>query len=321
MPSPKRVRCNVQAPPLPLSCMPRPEPVIETHATLAASYQLGDPSPYPSLTSLSPLCSSILRNRSSEAPDNYSPEPTGSDFEEAEEATIANTGLAKTSNKRQQSHSHKRNRPLRDNSDSDDEIRLTLRKGSFDQTPDNDLLTYKVTWLCKLAGKKVAEDTVRDVKDFLAYFWKEQLYRQREQRLQQNGVTKNRRFRVGRATVRSPGRSGSLTFTIDNDSPTSGIQWEETDKHLVEYGNQHSTREIIVKIEWEFDEIGVSIGEQQIIGASASANLFREAVREMQSERGEACQTFAQGYTIYKQMSTVRNMDDLVTVEVATCTL
>jgi hypothetical protein len=132
---------------------------------------------------------------------------------------------------------------------SDEEPRLVLRMGSLDQTSEDMLIVYTITWACKVAGKKVAEDSIRNVKDCLEIAWTDFLYNQRERRLEQNGAPKNRKFRVCKITVKSPNKGGALPFTVDNDSPTSSAQWREADDHLADLGNKYAGRELVVKIE------------------------------------------------------------------------
>lgn len=51
--------------------------------------------------------------------------------------------------------------------DSAEEPKLTLRNGVSDQTPDDMTIDYTITWVCKVDGKKVAENTLRNVRDSL----------------------------------------------------------------------------------------------------------------------------------------------------------
>ena len=236
-----------------------------------------------------------------EAHDAYAPEPTGSDFEEEDDIMLMDivpTKVASTSKDKSKGKASKKRLSKEDN--VDDEPKLMLRKGLLDETPDDLLLTYTITWLCKVAGKKVVEDGVRNVKDCLEVFWKEYLYRQREHRLQQSGASKHRKFRICRLTVKSPGKGLSLPFTVDDDSPTSGTQWKDADDHLIELGNKYVGRELIVKIEWEFDDDAETSTAQDKTGACASSNMFRELEREMESEKGEACRLFTEISAVWR---------------------
>ena len=47
--------------------------------------------------------------------------------------------------------------------------------------------------------------------------------------------------------------SHSPPFVLDEDSPTSGKYWKVADDYLVELGNKYAGRELLVKVEWEFE--------------------------------------------------------------------
>ena len=51
-------------------------------------------------------------------------------------------------------------KPLHEDAGSEEEPQLVLRQGPSDQTPDEMLITYTITWVCKVGGKKVTDDTV-----------------------------------------------------------------------------------------------------------------------------------------------------------------
>jgi hypothetical protein len=78
-----------------------------------------------------------------------------------------------------------RKRRIEETDDNDDKPKLTLRQGRLDETPGDMLLTYTITWVCRFDGKKIAEDTIKNVKDSLETFWIESLHFQREHHLQQ----------------------------------------------------------------------------------------------------------------------------------------
>lgn len=86
---------------------------------------------------------------------------------------------------------------------------------------------------------------------------------------------------------------------IDDDSPTSGTQWKCIDNLVVELGNKYAGRELVVKIEWEFED-GSDNAEQSKTGSSASANMARALDQELETNKGESCSLFAQINAIWR---------------------
>jgi hypothetical protein len=80
----------------------------------------------------------------------------------------------------------------------------------------------------------------------------------------------------------------SLPFTIDDDSPQLSAQWKGTDDHLAELGNKYAGSELLVKIEWEFDDSSIEgreDGERSKTGAVIVLLCFMKwSVRWRQSQ-------------------------------------
>ena len=210
-------------------------------------------------------------------------------LEIASTATDKNNNRAKTS----------RRKRIQQVESDEDEPRLVLRQGSADQTTDEMLIMYNLTWTCKVNGKKVAEDSVRNIKDSLEVFWKKTLYDQRERRLQQKGAPRNRKFLDCRVTIKSPGKGASLPFGLVGDSPTSGEHWKVADDYLVELGNKYAGKELLVKVEWEYEgDNSVVLAEDpnsNKTGSSATANMTRRYANVLDSaDTGEACRIYSQ---------------------------
>lgn len=178
------------------------------------------------------------------------------DFENERDANGASaedkTAVTSTGKNRASAGHPGRKRRIQETDDNDDKPKLTLRQGRLDETPGDMLLTYTITWVCRFDGKKIAEDTIKNVKDSLETFWIESLHFQREHHLQQCKASKNRKFLTGHATVMSPGKIFGLPFAVDSDSTTSGAQWKAADGYLIHIGNLHAEKDLIVKIEWDF---------------------------------------------------------------------
>lgn len=79
----------------------------------------------------------------------------------------ANTATTSRNSKTKSSRLGRKKRPQEEDDDSAEEPRLTLRNGVSDQTPDDMTIEYTITWVCKIGGKKVAEDTIQNVRDSL----------------------------------------------------------------------------------------------------------------------------------------------------------
>jgi hypothetical protein len=69
--------------------------------------------------------------------------------------------------------------------------------------------------------------------------------------------------------------------------------WVNVETLLMELSNKYAGRELVVKIEWEFEDSSDN-AEQSKTGSSASANMARALDQELEINKGESCSLFAQ---------------------------
>ena len=80
---------------------------------------------------------------------------------------------------------------------------------------------------------------------------------------------------------------------VDGGESSSDIQWKCIDSLPVELSNKYTGRELVVKIEWEFEDSSDN-AEQSKTGYSASTNMARALDQELEINKGESCSLFAQ---------------------------